>query len=895
MAGPEQQYGREARAAGRAEMDEVILAPGNYVYLQDTGRGQIITFVGPVQVAQQGTQQPIAFDPTSNSWIAELPLKNAVRRSIFARESEYVVLANPARKKPADGAESPSHPPVGRRSDDSVTLDDGRTEIIPGPCQFAMWPGQSAVVVPGHVLRTDQFVQFRVTDALAAKANWEKAVVQVADGGVEAAEEEDFDFSTGALNNVLGLAVKYFVPCTGMEVVRGQDGEYVQQAMTLELLEYCILIDQDGTKRIELGPQVVFPRPTETFFEDDEGNRKFRAIELNEIQGLHLKAIADFEEGEIQRKAGDEWFVTGRQCPIYYPRPEVAIIKYGDQMVHYATVVEEGAGRYQLNRSTGEIDTVIGPQMLLCDPTQFVQVRRVLTERQARIWFPNNASVRTYNETLRASCAGKYVTDEELRRPSTSAASASATMMKLSASDYLGESEVSRFTAKSPARAVGGGLAMPAPATQSAGEAVRRETKFTTPKQIVLDQNLDGAVRVKVWQGYAVCVVNAKGEQRIEIGPKTVILDYDEDLAELALSTGKPKNTDAPLCETVYLNITGNPVGDTIQAACTSDHIPFDITLYFRVKFVDDTYKTMVHGEEVHGDKNLWWCDRNYVKTLTDHGRSLIGALLRRTDVKTFDANAEGLLRDLLLGKPNEQGVRPGMFFQENSMLVVEVDIKFITNKNPAVAKKLEEAQIEAITTNLEIQKAERDAVKIDQLETLKQRIATVIAATATLSNKLVIQGIEEAAAKAEKNHVAALAGEQQGLAQTEAEQAVLNVEAAAVLARAKNQLDQEIVALHAREAVKLETLEAETKAMVARLEAAKAGLAEVIIQLGDKQTAEAVARALSVQTLLGGQDLSEILNKALPGLGAVVEGISGRLGARGAGAIPAGRRDRDL
>jgi hypothetical protein len=74
----------------------------------------------------------------------------------------------------------------------------------------------------------------------------------------------------------------------------------VREAVTLERLEYCILLDEDGNKRFIQGPAVVFPKPTESFVEK-AGARKFRAIELNENSGIYLKVIAPYEEnGALQ-------------------------------------------------------------------------------------------------------------------------------------------------------------------------------------------------------------------------------------------------------------------------------------------------------------------------------------------------------------------------------------------------------------------------------------------------------------------------------------------------------------------------------------------------------------------------------------------------------------------
>ena len=44
------------------------------------------------------------------------------------------------------------------------------------------------------------------------------------------------------------------------------------------------------------------------------------------------------------------------------------------------------------------------------------------------------------------------------------------------------------------------------------------------------------------------------GRRRVEIGPTTVLLDYDEGLEILTLSRGKPKTQDK-LLETPYLRV----------------------------------------------------------------------------------------------------------------------------------------------------------------------------------------------------------------------------------------------------------------------------------------------------------------------------------------------------
>jgi len=98
------------------------------------------------------------------------------------------------------------------------------------------------------------------------------------------------DLTMGKLLVIKGTDVSFYIPPTGVEVVPDAEGQYIRNAATLERLEYCTLLDEDGNKRFIIGPAVVFPRPTETFVEKAE-SRKFKAIELNEISGLYIKVI----------------------------------------------------------------------------------------------------------------------------------------------------------------------------------------------------------------------------------------------------------------------------------------------------------------------------------------------------------------------------------------------------------------------------------------------------------------------------------------------------------------------------------------------------------------------------------------------------------------------------
>ena len=86
-------------------------------------------------------------------------------------------------------------------------------------------------------------------------------------------------------------------------------------------------------------------------------------------------------------KVGDEIFLTGKECAIYYPRPEHSLVVYGGRKKHYAVAVPAGEGRYVMDRETGQFVTVKGPTMLLPNPVKEVIVRRVLSDRECRLWY----------------------------------------------------------------------------------------------------------------------------------------------------------------------------------------------------------------------------------------------------------------------------------------------------------------------------------------------------------------------------------------------------------------------------------------------------------------------------------------------------------------------------
>lgn len=803
---------------------DIVLAPGTYAFLQDETRGQIKTYTGPCVINQTAQDKPVRFDSKRNTFV-QCNLEEAVQHCPVASEGDYIVLENPS-------TTDEIHPSSGV-SANIPDLGVGKKQNIPGPCTFALWPMQRANVINGHRLRSNQFLVVRVYNEEEARNNWNQGVARPAVGGDddEAITQDRHDLTIGQLMVIKGTDVSFYIPPTGVEVLADENEEYIRNAVSLERLEYCILVDEDGNKRYEKGPQVVFPEPTEIFFIED-GNRKFRAIELNNIQGIHVKVIESYDD----QNAGDEIFITGEDFPIYFPRAEHSIIEYGDKKKHCATAIPSGEGRYVMNRNTGVIRKEQGPQMLLPDPRNHVIVRRVLSDRQCNLWYPGNREALSYNQSLRNVGAGKsgFVDEGSIQNFRNAPHRVKNLASNLSNTGY------------------GAGLEdMESVGDASTPDSIRRGTKYTQPRTITLDTKFEGVPNINIYTGYAVKVVNKSGERRVVQGPQTILLEYDETLEVLQLSTGKPKNTDN-IQDTVYLRVSNNKVGDIISVK-TKDHVDVSIKVSYRVNF--------------EGDPEKWFNAENYVKLLCDHCRSILKGVSQKTTIEDFYADGVRIIRDAILGQnTGEGGDRPGLLFEENDMRVCDVEILDIDVKDQSIAQMLSDSQQSIVRSNIELRKEAKDLEVTEQKEKIFQQKAEAQNATKKLEHHLAqiligLQAETELATVKSKIDIATQA-EKAAIA----EEAVVDISARSELQRRKDEENQKIDIQREESRLRVEEENEMAAALVKKFEAIQPGLCEALLQLQSQETLTKVAQAMSAQQMLGGKNLVDVIGQLFKG-----------------------------
>ncbi len=790
---------------GSSRERDLVLAPNEFAFISDQTKGNINVYVGPYKTSLANTDQPVIFNERTKRF-EDCTLEQSTKLFPTAPKGWYVTIKNPSH----DG-----RPPKTGTVNNLTELQVGHKVNQPGPVSFALWPGQMSRVLQGHQLRSNQYLLVRIYDEAAARSNWDNAVVERQTAaeekpeGADATEVDTADLTLGRRLVIRGTEVSFYIPPTGVEVLRGPSGEHVQDAVTLERLEYCVLLDEDGNKRYIQGPAVVFPEPTETFVES-RGSRKFRAIELNENSGLYVKVIAPYEDGDTRHEVGDELFITGRDQMIYFPRPEHAIIRYGSHQIHYAVAIPAGEGRYVLHRHTGQIRLVRGPKMFLPDPREEVIVRRVLEPHQVGLWFPGNSEAMEVNRRLKASSL-----DGELPRVEP------------------------RPDAEGAARG-----------RREGGDGFERSTSFTPPRTITLDNKYDGAVTISVWTGYAVQVVSRTGEREVVVGPKARLLEYDETLETITLSTGTPKSDLAPF-KTVYLRALHNKVSDRVDVE-TRDLVDVSLHLSYRVNF--------------EGEPSKWFHVENYVKFLTDHLRSLLRNAVKKVGVQAFHADAIELVRNTVLGRPGEDGKRPGRLFAENGMRVYDVEVLGVDIGDAHIAELLVGAQHAVVDETLTLAAEERRLALVQRREEIRRQIAAAEQETRRMELTLDMARIEKEQAVQRARMEGDLAQRARKLEAESEAQALLDAVHAAGLARTEQSHAVDAALADRNQARSMKQLEAEVKAVVDKAEAVSPELVAALQAFSDRALVEKVSASMAPLAILGGESVAEVLARLLAG-----------------------------
>lgn len=821
---------------------DLVLSINEYAYVLDRTKGNVLCHVGPTKTSLSQSDELVRFEPKSKKF-RPCGYNEAISLFASAPENWYLVLKNPTK--------SGRRPTAGTSNNLPEDIEIGRKINIPGPVSFALYPGQMAKVVKGHALRTNQYLLARVYDA--ARASVEGGQVIDADGNVVVPEKKDY--VNGQILVIKGTDISFYIPPTGIEVIPLQNDDalgYIRDAVTLERLEYCILKDEDGNKRYVHGPEVVFPEPTESFVTSPKGGFIFRAIELSKISGIYVKVIAEYadDDGTVH-PVGEELFITGDNQMIYYPRPEHAIINYDEKILHHAIAIPDGEGIYVMNRMNGEIKTVRGPAMYLPDPRVEVVVKRKLSQRECNLWYPGNQTALAYNAGLTEKSLEKAI--------AKSVKAATANLDSSTATAYSVTNSVNNINREFQTLAY-----------LESNAGISRGTSYTKPRTITLDNKYDGVVSLDVWTGYAVNVVSKNGTRKVVRGPQTILLDYDQTLEELQLSTGKPKTTDK-VEHTVFLRYENNKVSDIISVE-TKDFVECSVKVSYCVDF-DPAYM------------DSWFSVDNYVKYLCDRIRSLLKREVKKHTIEDFYQNYSDIVRNIAIDysenttSEKASNKHEGRFFRENGMFVKDCEVLSLTVESE-IAEILESHQRDMVEKSLELSDAEA-RVKVAEALFDAEKKENELAST-KLINRMNLQG-EEARRKLEIQAEVNRKQEAEKQAAKQAEkdmQVLIDAIHEAEMTRKQKETDANIAEKQALADIEKAKQEAYAKTVADVMKSIQPDLVAAIQAQSDSKVFDSIATGIAPYAIGNGESAAEFVDRLLRGT--TLEGIVNKFAPNG-------------
>ena len=348
------------------------------------------------------------------------------------------------------------------------------------------------------------------------------------------------------------------------------------------------------------------------------------------------------------------------------------------------------------------------------------------------------------------------------------------------------------------------------------------------------------AIAIHVPPSYAV-LVTARNKRAVVKGPQVRILDFDEGLEILQLSTGKPK-TDDTLLPTCFLQTQGNKVSDIVRVR-TSDHVELDVTVSYRVSFTSQEGK----------DDARWFNVKNYVALLCDHVGSIVRAAVRATPIERFHANGAEVVRTAILGEKRGEEKRLGRGFEENGMAVYDVEVLEVVIRDLDVKELLSSAQRAAITSEI-ARKQEELRLAGEQLKESVNR-EVYEAKLLSLAKEVELElgrralAVTHAEARTEVDRLARVG------------QANILAQALEIESTAQAQAGARDAELAERERL------SQVTAFRQQMEALQPELISTLKTLGNQQLAEALTKNLSPLAILGGDSVAQVAERLLQAL----------------------------
>jgi len=885
-----------------------------FIWVHNEDNGEVMLHVGPTMVSPTAADQVVVDDGKGGFTAGE----DSPQPMIEVGDNQYAVLFNPLSESD-DGFVNGKFK-TGRN--EPRPLKNGTRQMIPGPCFFYLRPGQRCEVRDAHELGSNQYLVVKAYGDLDKDAPYyditlrSAGVTTFTTVGLETPSKDaelgekvaPRTIRRGQLIVIRGIDTQFFIPPTGVEVVPDTSfnatGAAISGEQARDILNQAMeeLEVEDVARGVEVYSSVDCS-PVSAVRMFDSAVKTSAPIAAPEAAGRRRKRLhkdaASFSKLvnnlKSDQKLRDEFSRAAKQTRLVR---EAVVLSEKE-----FCVIVDADGKRNVKRGParvfpGPYDTfmVEGSRSRIYDAYELLPQRalwlRVVTKLRkdefAKHLPPGADGILTkdvYNPgdelLLREVNAFFFPFNEiEVLSPETGQAVVgndhSSVLIEAIGIDQKSGIYVRDLTTGEAKLIRGLRSYLVDPAKEVHINRIVSEVDWNhwimahrPHKRVSGNQTTPWALSIRVPNNTAVMATSAKGQRVIE-GPCVELLEYEEKLSYLKLSTNTPKSDDTTLT-TCFLRTAGNRVSDVIRVQ-TSDFVEVDVRVTYQIQF-----------EKAYKEK--WFDHENYIQVLVEHLRSLVRNVARGYDLGKLWRNLPSLVRETILGAKDESGNRPGRLFAENGMRVTEVEVlnavildKVLANQFSEVQRKLVSLQIgdQEAQATLESTKL-RDAVR-EQEASVSEKAKRREAALTGLVRELAHRAEQDATEKkqlldVERNRFewqqaqeAVTSRLAQQLQEDEARKraTIVAAEGDAESMRIRNQ--EQLAFNEASAKIDTDLIRARAQAAVDENQSIQSGLIEALAGMGDKQFLTEAAKNMNLISLFRGQDVVDILGGVLGG-----------------------------
>lgn len=876
-----------------------------FLWSMNESSGEVITHIGPTEFTPSANDRVVQSNALGGY---EPPLSATARPFVVAKEGEYVVLRNPVPDEDTSDRFPNGTFVAGANKEKELVL--GSSRMISGPCGFPIWPGQSAEVRQAHKLNANEYLLVEVVGRLDEKAQYARLVIESAglsSAVIDAGEGADGAAQSGAKARagnavsvdearklrigqriiIQGRHTQLFIPPSGIDVVaqveEGSDGGGTESS-------------EDGVASLRPGAAQECAKYLEVIAKG-VNKRQFSVIK-NELR--HRQDLTSAERAIILTAMDESFESKGKSRAT---RGNVPQATPSDPYARRAVVLGPKAFCFLFD-ADGNARIVRGPARVFPGPYDTFLRRGSrnrsysayeLAEHQA-LW------LRLISPISRAELAACLPPGYALDRDHYEAGHEFIVRGLPSVFFPFIQAEVINPVTREPhvgnnhddiiLNAIGidqhSGIYIRDQRTGMV-KLVRGQTSYLVDPRYEdhIDRSVPGdlwnlavarnnpllvtqspvvstpwALSITIPNNEAVMVVSPLG-RRVEVGPKILLLEYDETLAVLHLSKGPAKNGHTTIA-TCFLRVQGAQVADTFEVEST-DFVRLRVKLGFTGAF--------------EGEAERWFNVGDPVKLLADTVRARMREAAHQERAVALLKTMPLLVRNTLF--PGGAPLR----IADNGLCITAADVLELSIVSPDLSKLFGGAQQEAVRLELEIDQARRrvqTSQERDLLDAQEHQILCEIA-----RRKAGFGRVEaESAHEVELRRIQLQSDREMTLLQRRQEVERLGHELQQTLERQRATLENELRLLEAdaqaRSKEQIQTVERRhsealaqirrdlaeglARADASRLAAIQPQLVGALHAAADAQVMKAAAENMNLVSLLGGKSPAELFEQLLRG-----------------------------